>query len=140
MSVASPRKSFHQAAHTPSDYLDTAERLRSFSSVLRYLQENMQKHPTKVVSTTANYAMVDSDLAIKVNATTADRTVTLLTAGAREGRGVILKKIDASSNVVIIDGNGSETIDGAATQTLTVQWSTKWLVSDGTNWIITSVK
>lgn len=140
MPVVSPRKTFRQSSPIPSGNLTPEEQLRDLSPVLRFLQENMRKHPTGVISTTANYTMSDNDFVIKVNATTTTRTVTLLPAGARDGRPVIIKKIDVGVNPVIIDGNGAETIDGAATQTLTAQWSTKWLVSDGTNWMIASVK
>ena len=47
-----------------------------------------------------------------------------------------IKKIDATGNAVTIDGDGSETIDGATTQTITTQYNSIMLVSDLTEWWI----
>ncbi len=43
------------------------------------------------------------------------------------------------SNTVVIDGGASETIDGAATYTISVDKRTVQLISDGTNWQISSI-
>jgi len=39
-------------------------------------------------------------------------------------------------NSVILDGFGSETINGAATRTLTSQWESVLVISDGTQWLV----
>lgn len=70
------------------------------------------------------------------DATSAAFTVTLPAASDARGRKVTVKKIDASANVVTIDGDGAETIDGAATQSLSAQYASFTLVSDGTEWWI----
>jgi hypothetical protein len=44
-----------------------------------------------------------------------------------------IKKM-GSTALVIIDGNGTETIDGALTATLTTQYESIMLVSDGIEW------
>lgn len=49
-------------------------------------------------------------------------------------REVTVKKIDASANVVTVDGDGAETIDDAATASLAAQYNYIRLVSDGTEW------
>ena len=51
-------------------------------------------------------------------------------------KGYQIKKIDASGNAVTIDGNGAETIDGAATQTLGAQYDSMTVFCDGTGWHI----
>jgi hypothetical protein len=43
----------------------------------------------------------------------------------------VIKKIDSSANVVTIEPNGSETIDGSSTATISVQYTSLTLVSDG---------
>ncbi|MGI9411563.1 MAG: hypothetical protein ACR2OV_15900 [Hyphomicrobiaceae bacterium] len=49
-----------------------------------------------------------------------------------------VKKLGTTGNV-IVDGNGAETVDGAANTTITAQYSSRTLVSDGTSWhILTS--
>lgn len=50
----------------------------------------------------------------------------------------IIKKTDSSVNTVTVDPNGSETIDGAATYVLTLQYQTVTIISDGSNWHIIS--
>ncbi|HSC14498.1 MAG TPA: hypothetical protein VLI71_05235, partial [Gammaproteobacteria bacterium] len=47
-----------------------------------------------------------------------------------------VKKIDATANAVTIDGDGAETIDGAATQSLPAQWNAKTVQSNGVAWFI----
>jgi hypothetical protein len=47
---------------------------------------------------------------------------------------IYIKNIDVG--VITIDGNGSETIDGALTYALTNQWDSITLVSNGTGWFI----
>ena len=59
-----------------------------------------------------------------------------LPAASQAGRRYEIKKIDATSNAVTIDGNGSETIDGATTITITSQYESVTIVSDGQDWFI----
>ena len=86
---------------------------------------------------TANYtvAVGDRDKLILGDATSGAFTVTLpaaATAGA--GFEITVKKIDSSANIVTVDGDGSETIDGALTKSLVSQYDHLTLVSDGSNW------
>jgi hypothetical protein len=46
------------------------------------------------------------------------------------------KKVDSSSNAVTVSQNGSETIDGATTQSLGTQYDVLEVISDGTDWFI----
>jgi len=52
------------------------------------------------------------------------------------GRRVIVKKIDASANVVTVDTPGAETIDGAGTFPLSTQYDSVTVVADGANWFV----
>lgn len=79
--------------------------------------------------TVANAGVVTCD------ATSANVTFILPDAAGNSGVNYIIKKITAA-NSCIIDGLDADTIDGAATVTLTGQWSLKHIVSDGTNWIV----
>jgi hypothetical protein len=78
-----------------------------------------------VKSVTTTYSAEATDSTILCNATSAAFTVTLPKAASCKGHVLILKKTDASANAVTIDGNGSETIDGAATASLAAQWNCK---------------
>ncbi len=63
-------------------------------------------------------------------------TVTLPPAAANTGRVYRIKNIDAQSDVITIDGNGSETIDGALTYALQPYKHSITLISEGANWYI----
>jgi hypothetical protein len=66
-------------------------------------------------------------------------TVTLPKAGLYSGKLYYLKKIDSSANAITIDADGSETIDGAATQSIENQYQTITLFSDGTGWNVVPI-
>lgn len=94
----------------------------------------MNKQPFAAKTTT--YTTTNADGVISVDATSASFTVTLVTASGNAGLTQTFKKINAA-NVVTIDANGSQTIDGLTTYALSAQWSWVTLVSDGANWLIT---
>ena len=89
---------------------------------------------------TADYTCVladcGTDCQITVDASGGSRTITLYAASSNSGRQVKVKKIDSSANTVTIDGNSSETIDGATTQVIEAQYTSLSLVCDGSNWHI----
>lgn len=64
-------------------------------------------------------------------------TLDLPTASGNTGKTITIKNIGAS-NSVIVDPDGGETIDGAATYTLDTQWQAVTIFSDGSNWLIKS--
>lgn len=94
-------------------------------------------HPT-VLAKTANYTVLTTDTGrlITGDATSATFTLTLPAAASSSGMVVGFKKIDASVNTVIIDGSGSETIDGATTFTLVGQYDSLIIVCNGSAWYI----
>lgn len=84
----------------------------------------------------ANYMMVKGDELIAVTSTGAARTITLPPASQMKDRIVAVKDEGggAAANNITIDGNGSETIDGAATYAMNVNYSCIWLYSTGMAW------
>ena len=72
----------------------------------------------------------------RVNATGGAVTATLPTATSAAGKHFTIKKIDASGNAVTVDGDGAETIDGAATYSLATQYKSVTVASNGTSWDI----
>lgn len=92
--------------------------------------------PMAVVAKTTTYTATDSDELILADATGGAFTVALPTAVGRVGKIFRVKKTDAVANNVTVDGDGSETIDGATTQVITTQYDTVPCVSDGTEWWI----
>lgn len=77
----------------------------------------------------------DRDKLILVDASSANRTVTLQAAAtAGDGFQMFIKKIDGSANTVTIDANSSELIDGATTVILKSQNDMLSIICDGTAW------
>src|SRR5690606_31712446 len=63
------------------------------------------------------------------------RTITLLPAAAAgNGFKLVVKKVDSSANIVTVDADGSETIDGKVTRVLRMQNQSIALVWDGAGW------
>ncbi len=89
-----------------------------------------------IVAKTAAYTLTDQDYFVECDATGAAFTVTLPAAVLYKGKAFIIKKADASANAVTIDGNGAETIDGAATVALAVQYESRTVLSNGVSWHI----
>lgn len=83
-------------------------------------------------STTAN----STDVVLLVDASGGAVTLTLPPAATSQERILFVKKIDASGNSVIIDGDASDTIDGAATKSFSTQYEAYTIVCNGTAWYI----
>lgn len=93
-----------------------------------------------VVTKTGTATLTNSERVVLADATSAAFTLTLPTAAASTPYAIFfIKKIDSSlSNIVTLDGNGSETIDGLLTLTLANRGETIIIQSDGTNWRVLS--
>lgn len=88
-----------------------------------------------VMSVTTTYTMNLNDALILCDATGGAFTVTLKPADECTQKLVVIKKVDNTATVTV-DGDLSETIDGATTYSLTSQYQTVRLMSDGTAWHI----
>jgi len=84
------------------------------------------------VTKTGAYTATNDDYVI--DCTSGTFTVTLPASSGRTGRILIIK--NSGAGTITVDGNASETIDGAATYSLSVQYATVQIMSDGTNWKI----
>ena len=95
---------------------------------------SVSKKVTTVTSTTHTAA---SEAIILVDDDTAGSTVTvtLPAAAGVTNRIYHIKKLGTTASIVV-DGNASETIDGATTQTISSQYDSMQIVCDGTGWYI----
>lgn len=90
-----------------------------------------------ICTVTANYTVTEGDWTILADASaTATLVVTLPAVASFPWRTLNVKKIDGTANIVRIDGNAAETIDGAATKDTTTQWFSWKLHTDGSAWYI----
>ena len=103
--------------------------------IATYLQGGGATRGTyRSVETTGN--VQSGDYLLLCDSTAGAVTVTLPPAALVPGRIYVFKRINAGANNVVVDGYGSETIDGATTYTLSSQWAGVTVMSNGTAWFI----
>lgn len=86
-------------------------------------------------STTYTVAVENYGRTIKADASGGAFTVTLPAASAAgDGFEITIIKTDSTTGVVTIDGDGTETINGATTVGLAFQWQSAKVRCDGSNW------
>ncbi len=89
---------------------------------------NLRPRITKTGATT----LTSDEVQVILTTAGAGYPTTLAPVAQMVGEEVMLKNI--STQVMTVDGNGTELIDGALTYSLTLQYSFVWLYSDGTTW------
>lgn len=87
-----------------------------------------------LITKTAGYTLTLSDYIVLGDTTSAAITFVLPTAVSNAGKEYVTKNM--GTNNLTIDGNGSETIDGATVKVLTNKYASVNLISDGANWIL----
>ena len=92
--------------------------------------------PRGVVTTAVDRTLWPTDYAVLADATSSVVNIVLADAAQAKGRDVVVKKIDASANAVVLAAPGGQTIDGAASLSIATQWQSYTLVSDGLGWFI----
>ena len=88
-----------------------------------------------VVTKTSGYsAAVGED--VLVTCSSANITITLPAASGNSGKTILVSKRDATAYDVIVDGNGSETINSDLTHVISTQYDSFEYCCDGSNWYI----
>lgn len=90
--------------------------------------------PISIGTKTSNYTVLNTDCFLRADCTLSNITFTLPPAASVTGRIFYIKKIDVTANTLMIAANGAETIDGSNTQTLTSQYQSISIISNGTSW------
>jgi hypothetical protein len=86
--------------------------------------------------TGTSYTITNTDTVIIADASSNNVTITLPAASGSPGYRFYVKRKDASGNTVTIARSGGDTIDGATSHTLDLQYTSATVVSDGSNWYI----
>src|SRR3990167_8161713 len=89
------------------------------------------KSKTIVTNRTAAGTLNEEEYHCRVNATSAPVTITVPPAATRDGREIIITKIDSSANAVTVARSGSDTFNGATSISLAAQWDRAKLISNG---------
>lgn len=85
-----------------------------------------------ITSKSSNYTLTETDFTVLA---TGNTTITLPTAVGRIGRQYTVKKNDAS-NTTVLNTTSAETIDGSTSISITVQYISITVISNGSNWSI----
>lgn len=91
---------------------------------------------TKIQTVSATTTLDVTHYTVLVDASGGAVTINLPAVASTGKRRYTIKKIDSSGNAVTIDGNASETIDGATTQSLATQYKYQEIHCDGAAWYI----
>lgn len=97
---------------------------------------NLGKGIIEPTAKTANYTVTANDEGLLGNASGGAFTFSLPAVSGTQGKRYWFKKIDSSGNGIIIDPDGSETIDGAANYELTIENESITIESTGAAWLI----
>ena len=120
--------------------------LRPYMGEVRIVSDgsNWTGEPTEPIRTlptakTSGYTVVNADEGklIPCDGTSAGFTITLPTVAlAGNGFSIGVIKIDSSANVILIDGDAAETVNGATGFSLTEQYQTAWFRCNGSLWYV----
>lgn len=102
---------------------------------LRLLSEQSHTRHWPQRSITAARTLDSTDCVILGDASGGGFSVTLPAAANNKRRIYVIKNVGAS-NTVTVDGNASETIDGATTKALSTQYDSIMIQCDGSGWLI----
>ena len=107
----------------------------SSSTVVRAIKsEGATQVPIETITT--NDTLDESNEVVLCDCSSQNITINLPASSGNTGLVYTIKKIDSSTNIVTIDGNSAETIDGDTTKIINTQYDSITLVCSGTEWSI----
>lgn len=86
-----------------------------------------------IVTVTSAYTVPENVFYVRADATGGAFAVTIPVALLRDGRRILVKKIDASGNAVTVTRSGTDTFEGSNTISLAAQWAKTLIISNGNN-------
>ncbi len=89
-----------------------------------------------LVTKTGTYTTTVNDYTILCDASGGSFTINLIALASHLGGMYNIVKIDSSGNSVTVDGDSAETIDGAETAVLTVQYESVSIQAGSAEWVI----
>lgn len=111
--------------------------VESWCDWMRTINSVVKPIVCSVTAINATGAVPQTASVVTSDATSGAVTLTLPSAATvGNGKTYRFKKIDASGNSVTVNTSSSQTIDGASSKSLTTQWQSLTVISDGTNWLV----
>jgi hypothetical protein len=90
--------------------------------------------PVQLASASASVSLA-TDVVI-ASAAASSVVITLPQAAMNRGRKILVKRSDDSANACSVAAASGQTIDGAASYALLVQFDSVTAISDGSNWFV----
>lgn len=108
------------------------EKLNRFhNELVSAMEQGSDGYLWPVTAVDTNYIVNQNDALVVADASSAVLTVTLAAADVSETKRVIVKRVNASNNVLV---SSLDLIDGQTTRTLGTQYEVMDLLSDGDTW------
>lgn len=98
---------------------------------------NHDPYAVQQINTSTTLVLDHVHTLVVVDTTAGSVTLTLPTAASAIGHRVDIKKV-TSAHTLTVDADGAETIDGAATLSWTTLHESNAIISDGTQWWVTT--
>jgi hypothetical protein len=114
--------------------VDAAGQILEASEAGRILINGGEAVDVKTISGTSAVTLDEFQDHVRVDATAGAVTVTLPDATRFVGRRFVVKKVDASTHAVTIQGQSGQTIDGSVSKSTPTPWAVFRLYSTGDNW------
>ena len=130
-----------KSEQVPGQYRTVSERLdaiedRIYVTIDGHLTTIDAELVRTVAVISADYLLATTDVLVLVDATDADREITLLIGSLVGGRDVAIKKVDATGHRVVVKVDGGGLIDGEPQLIITDQNVTLHVMPYGPNWVI----
>ena len=113
---------------------------QSYNNVLQAIEQQINRaadgYLFPVSAITSSYTINYNDSVILADATAGAITVTLKPANEMTQKRIVIIKTDASVNAVTVDGDSTETINGAATNVLAAQYDKVEIAAYNGAWYI----
>ena len=123
-------------SYLPSNVTWGTANLTATSTVASFSAVSTSGLSAGYVAKTAAYTATSTDYTIAASASGGAFSVTLPTSVGITGKVYVVKKMDSTANVVTVATTSSQTIDGATTRALSLQYDGITVQADGANWII----
>lgn len=133
------RKPVQETPFLPLQIEDLVRQLiAQFAAYGQAINDDLITRPdwTRVI-TAATYAMLDTDRFLLVDATAAPITITLPPVADCEPHFYGIKRTNSGANAVTVATNGSDAIDGSASnRSLAAQWEHILMLTDRVAWFL----
>lgn len=124
-----------------SDITSTSKVIPRFYDGTRWTRFSTTLREKRAVTASGTVTIAETDDLVYISANSGNRTVALPPVGTHPGKIVEIVRTDNDPTVYLeIDGDSGETIDGALTRRLYMQYESVVLMSTGAEWIVLTHK